>query len=153
MFINVLLNRSFARLGFTIAVLMFITLIGSGSIQSAHADSQNVIPSSTKPQQENALHESNGPTAANTRFYCTVFEVNASPAGVGIGCSPSNGPLTWFAVFPTDAKWANRVLSIGLTAKATGQKLFVDYDSDDVTDLPCNPAQCREILGIGLREG
>jgi len=61
-------------------------------------------------------------------------------------CSPSTGAIQYFVV-PADSKMANQVLSIALTARATGHQISMYYDSAETSGLP---STIRKILSLGM---
>jgi hypothetical protein len=85
---------------------------------------------------------------------CTVraVGVNYITNDVGIhitNCTPSTDAITAFVVIGTDTKKANQVLSVGLTARATGRPVGLIYDTTDTNGLACSN-YCRKLLTIAM---
>lgn len=64
-------------------------------------------------------------------------------------CTPSTGNIQYFVVVGTDTKKANQLLSIGLTARATGKPVRFLYDASDASGL-ASPENSRKLLTLGL---
>lgn len=136
MFSKQLLHSSIVRLSLIAIVLCSITLLGAQSTGQAKAASQSV------------------PNAPSGQIFinCTVNAVGVNYVNNTVSvhstdCSPSTGAILYFVV-PADSKKANQVLSIALTARATGQKVSMIYDPDDTTGI-IDVANNRKLLTIG----
>jgi|GEM_PF-5299213 hypothetical protein len=106
---------------------------------------------------ESVASSSMSAPAAPTRFVCTISEVGTGTTQgfnqVEVGCNPGDGiggALKFFAVDTADTKLAARMLSVALTAQATTKHVFIEYDPDAVTGLPCLANVCRKILFMGI---
>lgn len=155
MFFKQLLQSSTIRLALIALVLCGITLVSGRSTEVAFAAVQ-VSDSIAVQQANNSPNVINQPSGTE-RHFCNVFEAGDGFTTDGqevivVGCTPSAGAFTWFSISATDSKRVARILSIALTAKATGQHIYIDYDPAANPSPLCDPAMCRRIVGIGIRE-
>jgi len=148
MFYKRLLHSSIVRLSLIAVVLCSITLLGARSTGQAKAASprieQNVVTTSELAP--------NAPVGLVT-IHCTVADVGLNYIDNvaymhAINCSPSTGVIEFFGVIGADTKKGNQLLSVGLTAIATGKPVWLLYDPND-TNIPF-PANNRKVLNFGL---
>jgi len=73
---------------------------------------------------------------------------------IHVKCEVPNGSIGFFAYPLTDAKQANRILSLLLTAEAANDRIVVSYDASDTsgTAFGCQSGDCRTIQAIYLQD-
>ena len=91
--------------------------------------------------------------AVATLASATFYEVELKPTKV-IYRGSQNDVLIYLEndtyVFCSNPNMLKSVLSVALTAKTTGTKLFIRYEG--VNDCTTDPKTCRDIYDIGIIE-
>jgi hypothetical protein len=98
------------------------------------------------PQQEVPA----GPNAPKL-WECRVAEVGVFDNRVFVHCWNPDGAIANWAYPTSQVERANRVLSVLLTAQATGRRVGILYDTtDDGSAFGCAVATCRPIQAVSL---
>jgi hypothetical protein len=96
------------------------------------------------------------PSLANEEYYsCKPYDVSVFPERIHVRCDkPTSGGIEFFAVptASTDPAQVARILSVLLTAKATGKNVIVEYGPADTsgTDFGCTASNCRRLLSVAF---
>lgn len=146
MFFKQLLQSSTIRFCLIALILCGVALTGSRAAGRVSAAAPQVMgmAQTTAP----AVVDPNAPTE-HIFVRCSVLETGMDYRADVVfirstDCAPSTGAIQYFVVIGTDSRKANQVLSVGLTAKATGESVVIWYDSSD-TNVP-NPEATRKLL-------
>jgi hypothetical protein len=120
----------------------------TGRLQVFH---QEPVAALAAPASEIAL----APESPEALFTCTPLSIAVFSNRIHVKCTaaaPPGGAIWYFAApTGTDPKYANRVLSIMLTAKALGKNLLITYDlAGSGSAYGCLFADCRPIQAIEL---
>jgi len=89
-------------------------------------------------------------------FRCTLRDVVVFGNRVHCQCTTttSDGPakIRYFAVPTTDAKLADRLLTIGTTALVSGRRFIAGYTKGDTSgsSFNCNSNDCRKLTYFGI---
>jgi hypothetical protein len=83
---------------------------------------------------------------------CTIENVVVWIERVHVKCTVAADDIQWFAAPTSNSKRAARVLSLLLTAQATGNQVSVRYDTLDTsgTAYGCLESNCRPILAVAI---
>jgi len=96
-----------------------------------------------------------GVTAA-AEFRCTLGDVVVFGNRVHCQCTTTtadgSAKIRYFAVPTTDAKLADRLLTIGTTALVAGRRFIAGYNSGDTSgsSFGCNSNDCRKLTYFGM---
>jgi hypothetical protein len=88
------------------------------------------------------------PASPNAQHVCIPQNVAVFANRIHVRCSTLSAEgIRYFALSTADSKHAARVLSLLLTAKASGQRVGVDYNPNDTSgvSIGCYSSDCRLI--------
>ncbi|MFN8492234.1 MAG: hypothetical protein U0350_31835 [Caldilineaceae bacterium] len=149
MFSKQLLHSSIVHLSLIAVVLCSITLLGARSTEVALAARQE------SAKQHEAMQMQAIPNQSKTVFIvCHPARIATFAERIHVLCAqPVNG-ISFFAVSTLDGRYSARVLSVLLTAFATGKDLNIEYDPDDTSgsSFGCGADDCRKLLMAEVME-
>ena len=87
-------------------------------------------------------------SAITTDYLFTPANVAVFDNRIHVKATVAKNGVQYFAVPTTDSRFANRILSLLLTAKASGQRVGVVYNASDTsgTAWGCQSGDCRTII-------
>lgn len=94
--------------------------------------------------------------ATAAEFRCTLRDVVVFGNRVHCQCTTTtpdgSANIRYFAVPTTDAKLADRLLTIGTTALVSGRRFIAGYNSGDTSgnSFGCNSNDCRKLTYFGM---
>jgi len=94
--------------------------------------------------------------AGAAEFRCTLRDVVVFGNRVHCQCTTTtpdgSSNIRYFAVPTTDAKLADRLLTIGTTALVSGRRFIAGYTSGDASgnSFGCNSKDCRKLTYFGM---
>lgn len=91
------------------------------------------------------------PEEPTAQHVCVPSNVAVFTNRIHVRCSTvADGGIRYFALSTSDSRHAARVLSLLLTAKASGQRVGVDYSPGDLSgvSLGCLSSDCRLIRWV-----
>jgi len=120
----------------------------AGGLQVFHKEP---VAALAAPASEIAL----APESPDASFTCTPTRIAVFPNRVHVRCDAAAPPgnAIWYFAAPTgtDSKYANRVLSIMLTAQALSKDIWIFYDlAGNGAAWGCQADDCRPIIGAEL---
>ena len=122
-------------LGVLIGLNLDISMIDSASAAVEDAPSTNL----------------NAPGATSSQHVCVPQNVAVFSNRIHIKCDTADTDgIRYFAAPTTDSKHVARILSLLLTAKASGKRVGVDYNSYDLSGaaIGCATSDCRLIRWV-----
>ena len=114
--------------------------LGSNRVETVRAAAEN------QPYENLA-----SPEEPTVQHVCAPSNVAVFTNRIHVRCATAtDAGIRYFAVATSDSRHAARVLSLLLTAKASGQRVGVDYGLNDVSgvNIGCLASDCRLIRWV-----
>jgi hypothetical protein len=130
-------------LGFVILGILIGLYLGNTRMETATAAVVN------QPSEVLAA-----PEAPSAQHVCVPENVAIFTNRIHIKCTTAaDGGIRYFALSTADSKHTARVLSLLLTAKASGQRVGVDYNPNDTSGgaIGCATSDCRLIRWVYIK--
>jgi hypothetical protein len=142
-------SRSLIKRYFLYAVMIGVGVLIGVQLMGAAAASPPASAEGAPAQTTDVQVDPLDPSAIKW-YTCTPANVATYLNRVHVMCTVPDGAIWYFAAPTSDYKNAARVLSLLLTAEATGKSVTVLYDTLDTsgTAYDCLEADCRPILAV-----
>ena len=94
--------------------------------------------------------------AEAAEFRCTVRDVMVFGNRIHVQCTSTTtdgtAAIRYFAVATTDAKLADRLLTVGTTALVSGRRFVAGFTNGDTSGsaIGCNVSDCRKLTYFGM---
>lgn len=144
-------NPSVIKRYLTYAAMLAIGIVIGLQLMNVAAASTPTSADGAPAQAAGSQATSLEPSDTTDWYVCTPWKVATYSSRVHVECLVADDGIKYFAAPTSDYKNAARVLSLALTAQATGSDVEILYDPlDDTSGVPygCQAGNCRPLLGI-----
>lgn len=126
---------------------VYVLIVALGVVLGSQVAATAPITATAEGQTATAL-SSEELSATTTEYAFVPYNVGVFSNRIHVRATVFNGSIGYFAVPTTDARFANRLLSLFLTAKASGKRVAVVYNPSDTSGSAwgCQSGDCRTIL-------